>query len=99
MQAARCRSTSCEPGSARRPPDETVEQALLRGIVAGGVLGMPLHCEQECVVDLQRLDDPVLGAADDAQTVAEVGDRLMVMTRRGDGGRVHDIREERTRFE
>ena len=37
-----------------------VEEALLRGVVVGGVLGVPLHREHERAVDLERLDDAVV---------------------------------------
>ena len=45
---------------------------------------MPLHGQQECAVELERLGDAVGRAADDVKAVAERNrDRLMVMTRRG----------------
>ena len=44
------------------------------------------HCtaSRNCAVELERLDDAVGGAADDAQAVAELVDRLVVVARRGD---------------
>ena len=53
---------------------------------------MPLHGEQPtaAVGELEAFDDAVVGAADDAQAVAELVDRLMVVTR-ADGTRVAPI--------
>ena len=62
--------------------DQRVEQALLRGVVGRGVLGVPLHGEQPTAPSSSSaFDDAVVGAADDAQAVAELVDRLVVVAR------------------
>ena len=59
--------------------DQLVEQALLLGVVGGGVLGVPLGADDPAgAVELDGVDDAVGVAADDAEAVAETVEGLMV---------------------
>ena len=69
-------SASSPSGGTRR--DEGVEQALLVGVVLGGVLRVPLHAEDPAAGQLDGLDRAVLGPAGHDEAVAEPVDRLVV---------------------
>src|SRR3954468_5670736 len=73
------RSNPPSPGLIGMSAAQPIEQALLRGVVARGVLGVPLHCEQGRAVELERFDDAVAIAGRDAQAVAHRRDRLVVV--------------------
>ena len=90
---------------AARPdqPPARLTSASKRRCCAGSsaAVSSGCHCtaRRQRAVELERLDDAVVGAADDAQAVAELVDRLMVMA--GDAGRLraHHLGEQRARVE
>src|SRR5689334_19937942 len=73
------RSNPPSPGLIGMSAAQPIEQALLRGVVARRVLGVPLHREQRRAVELERLDDAVVVARRHAQAVADSCDGLVVM--------------------
>ena len=79
-----------------------VPRARRRGVAAPGrvpAVSSGCHCtaRSHAAVELEPFDDAVVGARDDAQAVADLVDRLVVMARARDARRAHHLGEQRAR--